>query len=131
MKGKKPMKTIPNFTCSAFALIFPPVFNVRPLGRLRTLRRFVQIVCLVCAAACNLPNANAGFSFTLGHIYSTYTYNNTTNVIEYSADGAFLDSLTISSLVQNDELRGIAFGPDGLLYAVMVHFADSGFQVLA
>src|SRR6202035_173227 len=44
--------------------------------------------------------------------------------------GTFLASLTIPSLVQNDELRGIAFGPDGLLYAVMVHFADSGFQVL-
>jgi len=51
--------------------------------------------------------------------------------MEYSADGTFLDSLTIPSLKQNDELRGIAFGPDGLLYAVMVHFADSGYQVLA
>jgi hypothetical protein len=111
--------------------ILQPVFKVRPLGRFRTVRRFVQIACLVCAAVCNLPNANAGFSFTPGHIYSTWTSGNTTNVIEYSADGTFLDSLTIPSLLQDDELRGIAFGPDGLLYAVMVHFADSGFQVLA
>ena len=51
--------------------------------------------------------------------------------MEYTAEGTFLDSLTIPSLLENDELRGIAFGPDGLLYAVMVHFADSGYQVLA
>jgi hypothetical protein len=51
--------------------------------------------------------------------------------MECTADGAFLDSRTVPSLLKNDELRGIAFGPDGLLYAVMVHFADSGFQVLA
>jgi hypothetical protein len=99
---------------------------MRPLGRLKTLRRFVQVACLVSAALCNLPNARAGFSFTPGYIYSTWTFGNTTNVVEYSADGTFLDSLTIPSLLQDDELRGIAFGPDGLLYAVIVHFADSG-----
>jgi hypothetical protein len=102
-----------------------------PFGRLKTLYRFVQIPCLAFAALCNLPNANAGFSFTPSHIYSTSTFGNTTNVMEYTADGTFLGSLTIPSLVQGDELRGIAFGTDGLLYAVMVHFSDSGFQVLA
>ena len=30
-----------------------------------------------------------------------------------------------------DELRGIAFGPDGFLYAVKSHFAEVGFQILA
>jgi hypothetical protein len=104
---------------------------MKVLGPVKTLRRFVQIACFVCAAICNLPDANAGFSFTPGHIYSTWTFGDTTNVDEYTADGTFLASLTVPSLVQNDELRGIAFGPDGLLYAVMVHFADSGYQVLA
>jgi hypothetical protein len=104
---------------------------MKHLGPLQTLRRFLQIACLAGAALCNLPNANAGFSFTPGDIYSTWTFGNTTNVIEYSVDGTFLNSLTIPSLLKDDELRGIAFGPDGLLYAVMVHFADSGFQVLA
>lgn len=111
--------------------IRPAVSNMGPLEQLKTLRRFLQIACLLCAALCNLPNANAGFSFTPGHIYSTWTFGNTTNVTECTADGAFLDSRTVPSLLKNDELRGIAFGPDGLLYAVMVHFADSGFQVLA
>ena len=102
-----------------------------PLGRLKTLCRFVQIACLAFAALCNPPIANAGLSFTPSHIYSTWSFGNTTNIVEYSADGSFLESLTIPSLLQDDELRGIAFGPDGLLYAVMVHFADSGYQVLA
>ena len=101
------------------------------LGRRKTLCRFVQIGCLVLAVLCNLPNANAGFSFTPGHLYSTWTTGKTTNVVEYSDGGTFLASLTIPSLLQDDELRGISFGPDGLLYAVMVHFADSGYQVLA
>jgi len=101
------------------------------LRRLKILCRFVQIACLTFAALCDLRDANAGLSFTPGHIYSTWTFGNTTNVNEYSADGTFLDSLTIPSLLKNDELRGIAFGPDGLLYAVMVHFVDSGYQVLA
>jgi hypothetical protein len=104
---------------------------VKPLRRLKIIGRSVQIAFLICAAACNLSNANAGLSFTPGHIYSTSTSGDTTNVMEYTADGTFLDSLTIPSLLQDDELRGIAFGPDGLLYAVMVHFADSGYQILA
>ena len=104
---------------------------MRPLRQITAVRRFVQIAFLAFAIICDLPDANAGFTFNPGHIYSTWTFGNTTNVIEYSADGTFLGSLTIPSLLQDDELRGIAFGSDGLLYAVMVHFADSGFQVLA
>jgi hypothetical protein len=114
--------------CDRIAHLFS---SMAPLRRLKALCRFVQIACLAVAALCNLANANAGLSFTPGHIYSTWTTGNTTNVVEYSADGTFLGSLTIPSLLQDDELRGITFGPDGLLYAVMVHFADSGYQVLA
>ncbi len=101
-----------------------------PLRKITNIRRLTCVALLAFAVTWSLPNANAGFTFTPGHIYSTWTFGNTTNVIEYSVDGTFLGSLTIPSLVQDDELRGIAFGPDGLLYAVMVHFADSGFQVL-
>jgi hypothetical protein len=105
-------------------------FDMMPLRKITKIRRLTCVALLAFAVTWSLPNANAGFTFTPGHIYSTWTFGNTTNVIEYSVDGTFLGSLTIPSLVQDDELRGIAFGPDGLLYAVMVHFADSGFQVL-
>jgi hypothetical protein len=93
--------------------------------------KIIQIAFLICALVWSPSDANAGLSFTPGHIYSTWTFGNTTNVFEYTAEGTFLDSLTVPSLLQDDELRGIAFGPDGLLYAVMVHFGDSGYQVLA
>ena len=102
-----------------------------PLGQLKTICRFVQIACLAFAALNNLPNANAGFTFTPGHIYTTYTNIGSRDIFEYSETGTFLGSLTPPSLVEDDELRGIAFGPDGFLYAVKLHFAQSGFSVLA
>ena len=79
---------------------------MKQIALFKIVRRSVQVAFLICAVACNLSNANAGLSFTPGHIYSTSTFGNTTNVMEYSADGTFLDSLTIPSLKQNDELRG-------------------------
>jgi hypothetical protein len=79
--------------------------------RFKSSRRLIQIAFLICGAISALKTANAGLSFTPGHIYSTWTFGNTTDVMEYSEDGTFLDSLTIPSLKQNDELRGIAFGP--------------------
>ena len=101
------------------------------LPQIANIRRLARVLLLGLAIMWNVPDASAGLSFTPGHIYSTWTFGNTTNVMEYTADGTFLDSLTIPSLLKNDELRGIAFGHDGLLYAVMVHFGDSGYQVLA
>jgi hypothetical protein len=79
----------------------------------------------------NLSNAN-GFTFTPGHLYSTYNeFATTPNIYEYSETGMFLDSLTPPSLIEGDELRGIVFGSDGFLYAVKAHCAESGFNVLA
>jgi len=104
---------------------------MRHLGPLKTLRGFLQIACLLCAALCNLPNANAGFTFTPGHLYSTFDeIGNTRDIYEYSETGTFLISLTVPSLLQGDELHGIVFGADGFLYAVKIHVPNSGFSVL-
>jgi hypothetical protein len=79
----------------------------------------------------NLPNANAGFTFTPGHLYSTFDeIGNTRDIIEYSETGTVLGSLTVPSLIEGDELRGIVFGPDGFLYAVKLHSGNQGFNVL-
>jgi hypothetical protein len=102
-----------------------------PLGRLKTLCRFVQFTCLVFAALCNLPNANAGFSFTPRHFYSASNGVGSQDIYEYDETGNFLSSMTPQSLIPGDELRGIAFGPDGFLYAVKIHFEELGFQILA
>src|SRR5258708_30359386 len=104
---------------------------MRLLLQITAIRRFVQIALLAFAVMCNLPHANAGFTFTPGHIYSTFSNIGSRDIFEYSETGTFLGSLTPPSLVKDDELRGIAFGPDGFLYAVKLHFAQSGFSVLA
>ena len=54
----------------------------------------------------------------------------TRDIIEYSETGTVVGSLMVPSLIEDDELHGIVFGPDGFLYAVKVHLGDSGFSVL-
>lgn len=92
--------------------------------------RLIRVVPLAFAVLGNLPNANAGFTFTPGHLYSTYNGVGSTDIYEYSETGTFLSSITPQSLIEGDELRGIAFGPDGLLYAVTAHCAESNFDIL-
>jgi hypothetical protein len=94
-------------------------------------RRLICVVLLAFTLMWNVSNAIAGFSFTPGHLYSTYDdLGSTTNIYEYSETGAYLATLTPPSLVQGDQLRGIAFGHDGFLYAVKVHCALFGFNIL-
>jgi hypothetical protein len=70
-----------------------------------------------------LAEANAQtFKFTPGAFYGTQ--GNT--IVSYDTSGAQLGSLTISGV---SDLRGVAFGPDGLLYVVNVN--GGGFQVHA
>jgi hypothetical protein len=104
---------------------------MRPLRQITAVRRLGRIALLVFAVTWSLPNAEAGFTFTPGHIYSAYEeFGSTRDIFEYSETGTFLGSLIVPSLVDGDELRGIAFGPDGMLYAVKAHVAEWGFSVL-
>jgi hypothetical protein len=105
---------------------------MKSLRQIANICRPVRIALLAFAVMWNLPRANADITFTPGHLYSTFDeLGSTTDIIEYGETGMVLGSLTVPSLVEGDELRGIAFGPDGFLYAVRVHFAESGFDVLA
>ncbi|HEU5237085.1 MAG TPA: hypothetical protein VFU37_08075 [Pyrinomonadaceae bacterium] len=97
----------------------------------------IRVILLGFGVMCSLRAADASITFTPGHIYSTYTgspiYGDSVyrNVMEYDANGTVLGSLVIPSLVPGDELHGIAFGPEGLLYAVKEHGPpDPGFSVL-
>ena len=101
------------------------------LREITNIRRFIRIALIGFTVMWNLPKANADFTFTPGHLYSTFDeLGSATDIIEYSETGTVVGSLTPPSLIQGDVLRGIAFGPDGFLYAVKVHFAESGFSVL-
>lgn len=74
-----------------------------------------------------MASANA-MSFMRGDTYTTNYFSNA--ILHYNAAGALVDSMNVSTSYGND-LRGIAFGPDGLLYAVAVQDGISGFRVLA
>src|SRR5438270_5647703 len=102
---------------------------MKPLRQITNFRRLIHVALAACGLIWNLPNASAGFTFTPGHLYSTYNGSDP-SIYEYNETGTFLASLTPPSLVQGDELRGIVFSPDGFLYAVKVHCAQSGFSIL-
>jgi hypothetical protein len=104
---------------------------MKPFRQITNIRRLIRVALLAFTVIWILPNANADFTFLPGHIYSTFReIGNTQDIIEYSETGTVLGSLTPPSLIEGDELHGIAFGADGFLYAVKVHFAESGFSVL-
>jgi hypothetical protein len=76
------------------------------------------------AALVALPSL--AFDFVPNHLYTT-SYSSRT-ILQYDETGALLDSLEIEP-AEADELKGLAFGPDGLLYVTAVR--SSGFEVLA
>ena len=66
------------------------IFDMLLLRQITNIRRLIGVALFGFAVMWNLPNANAGFTFTLGLLLQPWTLGNTTNVIEYSADGTFL-----------------------------------------
>jgi hypothetical protein len=96
------------------------------------IRQFICAALIPFAVLCSLPAADAAITFTPGHIYSTYTDSGIIgdtgyrNIIEYDASGAVVGRVVIPSLAQRDEIKGIVFGPDGLLYAVKINGPNYG-----
>lgn len=67
------------------------------------------------------------FSFSVGDFYAA---NISSSIItQYDTSGAIKGSLTVTLPSNGRDLRGLAFGPDGLLYATVAQ--SSGFSVLA
>jgi len=66
-------------------------------------------------------------TFAAGDIFTSNYFSNTINY--YQNNGTFAGSFSVPSSY-GDEVRGMAFGPDGLLYAVTSK-GISGFDVLA
>jgi hypothetical protein len=102
---------------------------MRSVRHITKIRQIIRATLIPFAVLCSLPAVDAGITFTLGHIYSTYTDSTVIgdtgyrNIIEYDASGAVVGRVVIPSLAQRDEIKGIAFGPDGLLYAVRHPFS--------
>jgi len=77
---------------------------------------------LVCALA---PTRAESFGFVPGHFYTTDALSNTVN--EMTASGVPVDSITLPAPYALG-VRGLCFGPDGMLYVVAI--TDGGFDVL-
>lgn len=89
-------------------------------------RSGLQLAALCIVVACCGPLAQAAIQFTDGNFYAS-CYSSRT-IYQYDSTGATVGSLTVPSTLAS-ELRGLAFGPDGLLYAVAP--AGGGFSVFA
>jgi len=80
---------------------------------------------LVLAFMAVRPLTAIAISFVPGHFYTTNYFS--LDIIEYDAGGNVLGSMTPA--VVGDELRGLVFGPNGLLYVTVVR--GTGFAVVA
>jgi hypothetical protein len=87
--------------------------------------RKIAVRAAVCAGIAGSSIGNT-FAFMAGDVY-TSTYF-TTTIRHYSADGRYVDSLTLPSMYGR-EIRGMTSGPDGLLYAVVPD--STAYKVLA
>jgi hypothetical protein len=103
---------------------------MNPIGQIANIREVIRIA-LLAIGLMGALSANA-FTFTPGHFYSASNGNGfgSADIYEYDETGTFLSSITPQSLIAGDELRGIAFGPDGFLYAVKMHYDEIGFDIL-
>jgi hypothetical protein len=94
----------------------------------RTLFRWLALAAVGLAL---VAPATARADFATGDLFASFSeLSDTNNVAHYSSTGTYIDSLTIPSSSANWSTRGLAVGPDGLLYVVQDRFL-SGFAVLA
>lgn len=84
-----------------------------------------MLLSLVASALLH-PAAAGALSFTPGHYYTTNYFWG--SIVEYGPSGEVIETTTLPSEVGAD-LRGLAFGPDGLLYVTTSR--GTGFAVLA
>ncbi len=87
--------------------------------------KFVGTCAAVLASLLVIPTAADAFGFVPGHFYTTDAFSNTVN--EMTASGVSVDSITLPASYTLG-LRGLCFGPDGMLYVVAI--TDGGFDVL-
>lgn len=86
----------------------------------------VRLLLALLIALLAVGTARADFSFVTGDYYSSNYFSR--NITQYDSNGAVVGSYTLPAAL-GDEVRGLAFGADNLLYATVVR--GSGFAVLA
>jgi hypothetical protein len=92
--------------------------------------RTTRNICLflaALAASVTLFPAKTAEAFTPGNFFSANYFEK--NIIEYNSAGNVVGSFTVPGALA-DEVRGLAFGPDDLLYVTAAR-GTNGFAVLA
>jgi hypothetical protein len=88
--------------------------------------KIIGLLSALVAATLSAHAAWGGFSLTPGDYYTSNYFSLT--ITQYDTNGNVVGSLTLPSSL-GDEVRGIAFGADNLLYAAVAR-GTSGFVVL-
>jgi hypothetical protein len=88
--------------------------------------RFIRSAVAIAALA--FAGAAQALTFTPGHFYTSGSFFDPATITQINGSGAAVSTLTISTSV-GEQVRGLAFGPDGLLYATVVR--GSGGAVVA
>jgi hypothetical protein len=93
--------------------------------------RKTRSICLILAALAAIVTPfqakTASSAFTPGNYFSANYFEN--DIIEYDSTGNVVGSFTVPNALA-EEVRGLAFGPDDLLYVTAVR-GTNGFAVLA
>ncbi len=92
----------------------------------------IAVAC-VLAVIPGFATSSARADFTPGDFYGSYNLEvqpaNTNNIAHYSNTGSYIDAFSVPG-PSGADTRGLAYGPDGLLYAVQNRNSD-GLAVLA
>jgi PEP-CTERM motif len=84
------------------------------------------------AVCCVAPTTDVRAGFTVGDIYSSFNELHDENAVaHYDSTGAYLGSIAMPATSIYGSTRGLAFGPDGLLYVVQdqIH-QDASFKLV-
>jgi len=99
----------------------------RPVIRLMKHFKIIGLFSALLVTILSVYAVGADFTFTPGNYYSSNYFSLT--ITQYDPNGNVVGSLTLPSSL-GDEVRGIAFGADNLLYAT-VSRGSSGFAIVA
>jgi hypothetical protein len=102
---------------------------MKPWACAQTLSKLSTLLIFLPSSAILVSGTANAFDFSTGHYYASSGQT----IAQYDADGELVDVLNLTGqfLTPNREFRGLAFGPDGLLYVAQVRDPGDGFRVIA
>jgi hypothetical protein len=107
-------------------LVIAAADPVRYANIFQAMRKLPHLALVALVAFAGVSEVSA-FGFNAGDFYTSGGHRDRRTFTQYGPNGEIIDTLS-PTLGVNETLRGLAFGPDGLLYATIDPFA-TGFRV--